>query len=106
LPITYIGHKSGEKKVFVLDDLNDFKDFDEKSRIMIYVYNKKENLAVLVEKWKEFVKCKLLGICFVNPESILERKWCIFPHTHDKICDENSLELGLKSMFETVEANS
>jgi len=27
----------------------------------------------------------------------------IFPYTHHRVCDESSLGLGLKSMFEMVE---
>ena len=38
-----------------------------------------------------------------NPFSQTDKKWIIYPYTHSKICDEDSLEMGLRSMFETVD---
>ena len=65
--------------------------------------NNKSNLGIIFNNWKKLIEYKFLSIYFVNPFSQLDKKWIIYPYTHNKICDEGSLELGLKSMFEVVE---
>ena len=69
----------------------------------IVTLNSKENFDVILKNWNKLINFKFLSIIFVNPFSELDKKWIIFPHTHNKICDESSLENGLKSMFEMVE---
>jgi len=69
----------------------------------IVTLNSKENFDVIVKNWNKLINFKFLSIIFVNPFSGLDKKWIIFPHTHHKICDEASLENGLKSMFDAVE---
>ena len=66
--------------------------------------NSKENLDFLMNKWNKLIKFDKLTIFFVNPFSELEKKWFISPYVHNKICDKDSLKLGLKTMFETVES--
>jgi len=69
----------------------------------IIILNSKENLDFLIYNWKKLVKFQKLTFFFANPFSELEKKWFISPYVHNKICDENSLKLGLKTMFDTVE---
>ena len=69
----------------------------------IVTLNSKENFDVIVKNWNKLIDFKFLSIIFVNPFSELDKKWIVFPHTHHKICDEASLENGLKSMFGAVE---
>ena len=69
----------------------------------IVTLNSKENFEVILKNWNRLINFKFLNIIFVNPFSELDKKWIIFPHTHHKICDESSLENGLKSMFNMVE---
>ena len=72
--------------------------------IGIIMLNSKENLDFLMNKWNKLIKFDKLTIFFVNPFSELEKKWFISPYVHNKICDKDSLKLGLKTMFETVES--
>jgi len=72
--------------------------------IGIVMLNSKENLDFLMNKWNKLIKFDKLTIFFVNPFSELEKKWFISPYVHNKICDKDSLKLGLKTMFETVES--
>ena len=71
--------------------------------VSIVALNSNENLDAVLKNWSRLVNFKLLNIIFANPFSELDKRWIIFPHTHNKICDGDSLETGLKSMFEMVE---
>ena len=46
---------------------------------------------------------RLLSVMFVNPESKIDKKWIIYPATHNSICDASSLKTGLESMFAMVD---
>ena len=76
---------------------------DNNSHFSIVTLNSKENFDIVLKSWNKLVSFKFLSIIFVNPFSEMDKKWIIFPHTHHKICDESSLESGLKSMFGMVE---
>lgn len=69
----------------------------------IVTLNSKENFETICKNWNKLIGFKFLNIIFVNPFSEMDKKWIIFPHTHHKICDEASLENGLRSMFSMVE---
>jgi len=75
-----------------------------KFAVTVVTLNTKHNLDVLIKKWKELAEKKDLKIIFFNPDSELEKTWIIKPYVHNRICDEKSLNQGLKAMFETVEA--
>ena len=69
----------------------------------IVTLNSKENFDMIIKNWHKLISFKFLNIIFANPFSALDKKWVIFPYTHHKICDESSLENGLRAMFEMVE---
>jgi hypothetical protein len=70
---------------------------------IIVTLNKKINLKTLTDRWDEFSKIKEISIIFINPGSVLEKKWIIRPYVHSRICDDASLKQGLKSIFDTVD---
>ncbi|MBS3098379.1 hypothetical protein J4209_06315 [Candidatus Woesearchaeota archaeon] len=76
---------------------------DVEKHISLVIFNSKNNFNAVVDNWKKFINFKYFNIYFVNPFSQLDKKWIIYPHTHNRICEESSLKLGLKSMFEMVE---
>lgn len=76
---------------------------DNSAHYTIVTLNSKENFHVMLKNWPKLVNFKFLSIIFVNPFSELDKKWVIFPYTHHMVCDESSLENGLKSMFDMVE---
>ena len=87
-----------------------FGDMDsiiQKINVNIYfsivTLNSKENFGAMLKNWNKLIDFKFLNIIFINPFSETDKKWIVFPCTHNKICDESSLESGLKSIFETVE---
>ncbi|MBI2660544.1 hypothetical protein HYX07_05260 [Candidatus Woesearchaeota archaeon] len=76
---------------------------DNNAHYTIVMLNSRENFNAIVKDWHKLVSFKFLSIIFVNPFSELDKKWMVFPYTHHKVCDESSLEKGLRSMFEMVE---
>jgi len=84
---------------FFIDILRGMSD----SGISLVVLNSKENLKKIIEKWNILKEFKLANIFFVNPFSKTDKRWIIYPYTHSRISEEESLELGLNTMFETVE---
>ena len=103
----FIKYKDREQYVSVVVELKNLDSIINKINntpyFTIVALNSKENFEILLKSWKRLVDFKFLSIIFVNPFSGLDKKWIIFPYTHHRICDESSLELGLKSMFDTVE---
>jgi hypothetical protein len=60
--------------------------------------NSEDNFSFLVEHWNEFVRLSGLMLVFVNLE--LGEKWILFPATHNSIAEKETLEQGLRTMFE------
>jgi len=95
-----------KEQIFLIRPIADdsiIQKINKDKNICVVMLNSKENLDFLMNKWNKLIKFDKLTIFFVNPFSELEKKWFISPYVHNKICNENSLKLGLKTMFETVE---
>ena len=103
-----VKHNDGKEIFFIIkpmiDDIDKILEkINKDAYFTIIILNNKYNLDILIKNWKKLIEYKFLSFYFINPFSQLDKKWIIFPHTHHKICDESSLELGLKSMFGMVE---
>jgi len=103
----YVKFKDKEQYFIVeplIEDVNEvLGKFDSERHFGLVVFNTTGNFDVLVRNWSKFVEFKRLCVYFVNPFSQLDKKWIIYPYTHNHICEKNSLEKGLKAMFEMVE---
>ena len=103
----HIKYKDRDQYVIVIPQLNNIdalvRKISSDSYFTIVALNSAENFEALLKNWKRFIDFKFLNIIFVNPFSGLDKKWIVFPYTHHRVCDESSLELGLKSMFDMVE---
>lgn len=77
--------------------------FDNEKYFGLVVFNTPGNFDILVKNWGKFVKFRHLCMYFVNPFSQLDKKWIIYPYTHNNICEKSALEKGLRAMFEMVE---
>jgi len=103
----YIKYKDREQFFIITTKIVDIdliiQRLNNNSYFSIITLNSKENFESLVKNWSRLIDFKFLCIFFINPFSGLDKKWVIFPHTHNKICDESSLKNGLKSIFETVD---
>lgn len=71
--------------------------------IGLIAINNFQNVKFLYINWEKFKDMRFLSLYFINPFSNADKAWILNPYVHDKICDKNSLELGLKAMAEMVE---
>jgi len=103
----YVKYKDREQYFMIAPKIEDIDSLIQKVNNSFYfsivTMNSKENFDIVLKNWNMLISFKFLNIIFVNPFSETDKKWVIFPHTHHKICDEKSLETGLKSMFSMVE---
>ncbi|MFH1589995.1 MAG: hypothetical protein ABIB43_05495 [archaeon] len=87
-------------KYLVLDALDDsvfpfIKESDFKS---VVCKAKNENLKFLIDNWNSFKDVEYLD--FVFADVVSNKRWIINPKIHSRICDEDSLVLGLKTMYD------
>ena len=103
----YVKYKDREQYFIIAANIADIDSIIQKlnnnSYFSIVTLNSKENFDVIIKNWSRLISFKFLNIIFVNLFSDMDKKWIVFPHTHHKICDESSLETGLRAMFEMVE---
>ncbi len=101
--------KDGKKQaVFVcpfIDSINCLEKLKEYDNCSLIVYNTKDNLKVLIKDWDKFSDFKRHFIIqFINPFSQLEKRWAIFPYTHNMVTEKAGRESGLKALFNNVES--
>ncbi|MBW2980237.1 hypothetical protein KY360_02370 [Candidatus Woesearchaeota archaeon] len=104
----YVKFKDKEQFIIALPNIENIEGIlskleNKEGYYTIVTFNSGKNFKGLISNWSKFAEFKFLNIFFVNPFSELDKRWIIYPHTHNKICDKDSLEKGLKSMFEMVE---
>jgi len=101
-----VHYKNGVKNFVVEKNLNReiLDKIKQSDTVKVITINNKENTKFIIDKWKELAKFSSLNIYLINPFSKADKVWIIHPYIHDKICDSNSLELGIKTMAEMVEA--
>lgn len=103
----YVKYKGREQYFIIVSSINDIDAVLQKVNnnpyFSIVTLNSKENFDILLKNWHKLINFKFLSIIFVNPFSETDKKWIVFPYTHQKICDGYSLKNGLKSMFAMVE---
>ncbi len=91
--------------IFVHPELADLSRLDalKDKHVIIVTANTQENVEFLISHWEELVQYPHVCVYFVNPNSSLDKRWVIFPATHDKITERKALRKGLESLFSTVE---
>lgn len=91
--------KNKEHKYFVLHDLDDSViSFIKQSGFKTVVcIAKKDNLKFLIDNWHSFKSVENLNLIFVRISD--NKRWIINPFVHSRICDDNSLVLGLETMY-------
>lgn len=103
----YVKYKDREQYFIIAPSIADIDLVIERLNNNFYfsivTLNSRENFEIILKNWNKLVNFKFLNMIFVNPFSELDKRWIVFPHTHHKICDESSLENGLRAMFEMVE---
>lgn len=87
-----------------LNDLSKIIEFKEYEFITVVVYNTRENFDFVCENWDKLANFKKhFNIIFVNPFSNLDKKWSIYPCTHNMISERASLKKGLETLYNNVE---
>lgn len=70
----------------------------------LVVYNTKEAFDAMIKNWEKLAKFKRhFSIYFINPFSKTEKRWTLYPMTHDLVTEEAGLKPGLLSLFATVD---
>lgn len=70
-------------------------------KITLVLYNKQENIELIVSGWSELIRKQNLTVMFANPKT--NEKWSINPYIHDRVADRKTLKKGLLSLYSTVE---
>lgn len=96
-----IEYKDKKLHVYADDKLANLQPKDEHQAFI--VPNKEENLKTLISRWDELASNPNLKVYFVNPGSASEKRWIISPYMHSRIAERESLEQGLRSLFDTVD---
>lgn len=89
--------KAVKHQVYV--ELNDKIFLGVGSRVIVCL-NSKDNFDFLIKNWSKLSKIKDFSIIFVNLKH--NDKWLINPYVHSMIADPESLESGLKAMFDAA----
>jgi len=84
----------------LLKKIKDLEEEHKADKVTLVIYNSKENFSHLLKNWKKLILIEKMTIIFVNTEC--NEKWSIVPYIHNRIADPESLETGLKSLFESV----
>ncbi|MBT4824969.1 hypothetical protein HN695_01830 [Candidatus Woesearchaeota archaeon] len=87
----------------IFDDLNQITSDYKDKHISIITLNTKDNLKQIIKDWDKLSKLQMLSLFFVNPNASAEKKWIIYPFTHNRITEPSSLKLGLTTLFESIE---
>ncbi|MBD3209454.1 hypothetical protein GF367_03470 [Candidatus Woesearchaeota archaeon] len=91
---TIVTKDGGQQEVVVQETLA-----PATARIIVCL-NTRQNVDVLVRKWRDFTQEPDLLLVFANP--VTNEKWLLKPHHHDKVADEESLKQGLLAMYEAI----
>ena len=104
----FVQTKEGDEQYIIDPSLERFSETIDMAaqaqdkRFIIVCLNNPSNVDILLRQWNQASALKLLSIYFVNPFSEPDNKWIIRPHTHARVSDPESLELGVRSLAEGV----
>ncbi|MFH1770434.1 MAG: hypothetical protein ABH828_02655 [archaeon] len=92
--------KNGVHRYLIVEIMNDeiFSFLKEKGFKSIVCFANKKNLDFLIANWKVFSEVENFFIIFADVKN--HDKWMINPRVHSHICDDSSLIVGLKSMYD------
>jgi len=85
----------------VLKRFDELEKLHKAKKLTLVLYNKAENVDIVVKHWAELVKRPSLSVLFANPHT--NNKWVLTPYIHNKIADVKNLKRGLQSMYSSVE---
>ncbi len=86
----------------VITNIDDIRESCSDGSVILVTLNMMKNLKMIADNWSKLISNPDFCIYFVNPVGAAEKRWVIFPYTHNKIAERSSLKSGLKSLFSTV----
>ena len=101
-----IKHKEKEQYILVIPLLQDLAALEKKcndQNLIVVVANVRENLSFLLKNWLRLATHKRLCFYFINQKSLTDKRWIIYPYTHNAITDKSALKKGLEALFASVE---
>ncbi len=103
----HIQYRDRILRVFIFPLLKDAEiavnSCSKEENVSIITVNNQQNLGTLLNLWKLLIHYPKLNIFFVNTFSNTDKRWVIYPSTHQRIADQASLTTGLQSMYSMVE---
>jgi len=106
--------KDGKEHIYLiepfLDNSNLISSLDRlkgHDNCSLAVYNTKEAFDAVIKSWEKLAKFKRhFSIYFINPFSKTEKRWTLYPMTHDLVTEGAGLKAGLLSLFSTVDSTT
>jgi hypothetical protein len=104
----------GSKQAYLVEPFLDSKDLNSLTEKLkpyeacsLVVYNTKANFDIVLKNWDKLAKFKKnFSINFINPFSRSEKRWVIYPMTHELITDKSKIGPSLKIFFSNVDSAS
>jgi hypothetical protein len=97
-----VTYQDREHIYIVVSQLNkDVLDKLNKNHCSIVCYNTKENIQFLKSNWQSFAELPKFSLFFVNPFSKVEKRWIIYPRTHQMLSDD--INQGIDALANGVE---
>lgn len=104
----------GRKHAYIVEPFlenKDIKSLTEKLKpyeiCSLVVYNTKANLDIVTKSWDHLAKFKKnFSINFINPFSKSEKRWAVYPSTHDFVTERSKVSQSLKILFSNVDSAS
>lgn len=98
--------KEKDREVVYFASIEDILKEGVEENLGLVLYNTQRDFKQFLDSFDTLAKYPKLIVHFVNPFSKTQKRWTIFPHTHFKISEPESLELGLKTLFSSVDPTS
>lgn len=96
----HVKFKDKEVMHYAFSELTDkMLTLDSGSKVIVCL-NNQSNFDFLIKNWAKISKIKDLSLIFVNLKQ--NDKWLINPYVHSLIADPESIETGLKTMYDTA----
>jgi len=101
----------GGKQAYLVEPFIDDKELSKAmDRLKPYemcslvVYNTKANLDSVLKHWDKIAGFKKnFSINFINPFSKSEKRWVVYPMTHELVVEKSKIGPSLKILFSNVD---
>ncbi|MCX6706528.1 MAG: hypothetical protein NT001_00075 [Candidatus Woesearchaeota archaeon] len=104
----------GGRHAYIVEPFIDEKDISKTIEKLkpyemcsLVVYNTKANFDAIVRHWDKIAGFKKnFSVNFINPFSKSEKRWVVYPMTHELVVEKSKIGSSLKILFSNVDAVS